>query len=1418
MSKWTPEKPFPRELLAVFVFLTLLLLAGGFWFYRSQERLARQDAEADLETIAQLKVDQIASWRAERLADAAIIAASPLFIEGAARWIGDPQPGDVEYLQIRLRALYEYYEYQDVLLVDTVGAVHLSISGQSGPLHSEAIQALDTALRSRQPMLSDLHFNAEGSAHIDVIAPLFAGVEGTGEPVGAVILQCDAEQFLYPLIQFWPVRSQSAETLLVRQDGDEVLFLNDLRDQSGAALTLRIPLSETDVPAVMAVLGAEGLVEGQDYRGVEVLSVIHPIPDSPWFLVAKIDTAEALSAWLVRSTLILALIALGVLSLAGLAGLVWQINQKAHYQALAETKHALNESEGRYHKTLMSVSDGVIATDTDGRIQMMNPVAEALTGWNQAEAVGKPLEEVFHIVSEETHEAVESTVSRILREGSVIGLANHTLLLARDGAAHPISDGGAPIRDMNGRIVGVVVNFRDQTEERRVQAALCRSEEQYRLLAETTRDIIILHDMEGCIRYMNRAGLQLAGIGAEDMLNKPVTAFVSPAHLQGIADRRETRVGGDRATFLYETEVIGPSGQRVSLEASSALMEHEDETLILIAARDITERKLAEEALKESELRYHSLFDRMPVGLYRTAPDGRILDANPALVALLGFPDRETLLRARTHDFYVDLQDRATHRNQVKQDSRVIDYETRLRRYDGSVIWIVDSMRVVRDEAGEDLYYEGSIRDITGLKEAEEALVHERDLLHALMDNIPDFVYYKDTSSRFTRINQAHARLLGLSGPADAIGKTDHDLFPPELAREVLADEQKILRSGEPLVGKIEEIKRPDGSQLWVLTTKVLLRDADGQATGLVGISRDITGLKLAEEKLRLQALALDSAANGIVITNRNGIIEWVNPAFASMTGYTAEEIVGQSPRIIKSDQQDRIFYEHLWQTILAGKNWHGELVNRRKDGSLYTEELTIAPLVNADGEISHFVGINQDITERKQIEKRVRRLLDQQTKINELALALGDESDLNQLYNTLFRQISGLMDSTIFITASYNEAEQLIRAGYVMTPDGPLDVNGFPPIPLEPEGQGTQSQVIRTGKPLYVPDLEKALKKVAARYTVDDKGQVSEGPPPEDAEDVARSALYAPMKVGGRVVGVMQVQSYRPDAYTQDDLDLFAGLANVAAIAIQNARLYQELESYSEFLEQAVEERTAELEEANERLQELDRMKDTFLSTAAHELRTPLTTIRAFSELLLIREFDDGREKRYLTMIMDQSERLADIINDLLDVSKLEATGGLDFSFEPIVMGDLARETLQSFIDTSPRHTFTLEGLDGLPPVRGDRFRLGQVLSNLLSNAVKYSPDGGAVTLRGRVLGGKVEISIQDEGMGVTPEQQVHLFDKFYRAPGASGIAGTGLGLAICKLIVEKHGGRIRVESEYGKGSTFFFSLPLYRVASAAG
>lgn len=227
--------------------------------------------------------------------------------------------------------------------------------------------------------------------------------------------------------------------------------------------------------------------------------------------------------------------------------------------------------------------------------------------------------------------------------------------------------------------------------------------------------------------------------------------------------------------------------------------------------------------------------------------------------------------------------------------------------------------------------------------------------------------------------------------------------------------------------------------------------------------------------------------------------------------------------------------------------------------------------------------------------------------------------------------------------------------------------------------------------------------------------------------------------------------------------------------------------------------------------LRDLNRLKTEFLSTAAHELRTPLASLVGFSEILLTRDVEAGRAKQFMRLIHEQSVHLSKIIDSLLDIARLEAKQSMALNVQPVNLAELVTQIQTYFSESQAKYQFQNEGLSVCPEVMADSFRLGQVFQNLFSNAVKYSPEGGGITLRAQVIPGFIKISIQDQGIGMTDQQQMHLFERFYRADASNTtISGTGLGLAICKLIVELHGGQIWAASEFGVGTTIYFTLPL--------
>lgn len=330
--------------------------------------------------------------------------------------------------------------------------------------------------------------------------------------------------------------------------------------------------------------------------------------------------------------------------------------------------------------------------------------------------------------------------------------------------------------------------------------------------------------------------------------------------------------------------------------------------------------------------------------------------------------------------------------------------------------------------------------------------------------------------------------------------------------------------------------------------------------------------------------------------------------------------------------------------------------------------------------------------------------------------------------------------------------------------------------------GEGIAGQVVQQKRPIYVPDT-----RADPRFVVFDPS--------------VRSLLCVPLMVGDRVIGALSVDHEIPHAFQPEHERLLTIVATQAAAAIENARLFYELKAHAE-----------ELRRAYEELQEADRLKDEIVQNVSHELRTPLTFIKGYVDLLLDGQMGPLTEaqREAMEIIAEKTNLLSRLVSDIVTLQRIER-GALNFEAVDIVA--LARVSVQSFQLTASQAglEFTIEDPGGPAIVWGDRERLSQVLDNLLHNAVKFSPNGGRITVRIQDLEDSVQVSVQDTGIGIPPDKLERIFERFYQVDGSTRrrFGGMGLGLAIVKRIVEAHGGRVWAESELGKGSTFYFTIP---------
>ncbi|MFA7256391.1 MAG: PAS domain-containing protein [Kiritimatiellales bacterium] len=812
-QKYVSPKPTLRQLalpLGIASAIILSALAGGWWFYNNQRHFIRKDVEKQLTTIARLKVSEIATWRKDLIGDATLLAENRFFTQAVTRFMANPNDDLAKEILDVLRLFQKENNCANILLTDPDGRIYLSLT-ENPDIHPAGKAALSEALRDNTPVFIDLYLHKEsGIPFLGSAAPMFTGTGQFRTPIGTVILIKNASEFLYPLVQSWPTPSVTAETLLVRRDDNNVLFLNNLRHQPGTALKLRIPLSATNVPAVMGVTGREGVVQGKDYRDVDVISVILPIPDSPWVMVAKVDTAEAFAQWQFLSGLILILL-LGIVVMAGVAGFVfWQHNQKCYYQTLSRSAAELQKSEMLLSATLHSIGDGVIACDAEGNITNLNAVAETLTGWKVDEAYGKPIAEVFRIIHAQTRQDAEIPVGRTLRENRIIELANHTALIARNGTEFQIADSCAPIHDTTGTVIGAVLVFRDVTEAYHQREQLRASEIRLHTLVQTIPDLIWLKDKDGVFLACNAMFERFFGAKEADIVGKTDYDFVNRELADFFRERDRKAMAAGKPTHNEEWITFADDGRRALLDTAKAPMRDHSGAIIGILGigHDITERKQAEEALRRSEMELNTslqliegIINAIPARVFWKDKNLTYLGCNKAFAQDANLADPKDIVGK--DDFQMvwssqaDLY-RADDRQVIESGLPKLLIEEPQTTADGTTITLLTNKIPLRDSEGNVSGVIGAYMDISERKKADVQL---KEAINRANEMAAQAAMANQAKSAFLA-NMSHE----IRTPMNAvIGMTDL-LMETNLSPEQKEFANIVRVSGEALLSLISDV------------------------------------------------------------------------------------------------------------------------------------------------------------------------------------------------------------------------------------------------------------------------------------------------------------------------------------------------------------------------------------------------------------------------------------------------------------------------------------------------------------------------------------------------------------------------------------------------------------------------------------
>lgn len=618
------------------------------------------------------------------------------------------------------------------------------------------------------------------------------------------------------------------------------------------------------------------------------------------------------------------------------------------------------------------------------------------------------------------------------------------------------------------------------------------SEARYRAIVEHQTEYINRYTLDGTITFVNKTYAELYGCEPDELIGKKHSDFLPPEELAAL-ERVWEELSPENPTTTTEVCATNPSGETIWLQWRDTVIsdQHGQPIEYQGVGRDITERVQAEEALRESEEKFRTLADKSPNMIFINQ-DSKVVYANDACVEVMGYSHAE--FYADDFDF-MDLiysPDRDFVREKFVNHSEgeeVPQYEARLVTKDGQQLHTIHATRIIRFGGRNAIL--GIVTDVTERIRAEEALrrhASEMVILNDISGKIAADLDLEAVLERsvqlieehfgyhhvglFLRDEEAEAfKLTTISGRFAGLFPDDHALKYGQglvgrcgqgsktiIVNDVSQDERYVnfyadriptqaemcipIIVGDRILGVLDV--QSEQKDTFTEQDKLVLETLVDQIAAAIEnarlyetVQRELGERERAEEQMRMQSLALESAANAIVITDREGLVLWSNRAFTELTGYTSTEIRNQKIGVLNSSREDKSVFKHLWETILSGETWHGELVNRRKDRSFYIEEQTITPVCDESGQVSHFVAIKQDITARREAEERIRQQSEDIRLINNLNTLINQGREVSEIVAYLSeatKRTFGSFGTTMYL---YNDRKDRLASQNLSLPEG---------------------------------------------------------------------------------------------------------------------------------------------------------------------------------------------------------------------------------------------------------------------------------------------------------------------------------------------------------------------------------------------
>lgn len=897
---------------------------------------------------------------------------------------------------------------------------------------------------------------------------------------------------------------------------------------------------------------------------------------------------------LVEKRIVLANGEMGVLSIA---------TDVTHWK---EINNSLKESEEKYRILVEKSNDGIIFAQ-DGYLVYANPKISEMVGFSYEELIGQPFHNFIHV--SEKDKILEKHQRR--QQGDDLPEIYETILQKANGETLDV-EFNVNVAVYKGQKT-IMVFIRDITQRKISEKFLKESEESYRSVFDNASEAIYIQDKNGVFLDVNKAALNLYGYPKSEMIGFTPAKLSAPEKNDLTDTIRRLKEAFEGKSQMFEFWGITKYGRVFPKEVVLNRGKYFGKEVVFAMARDISERKNAEEVLMESEEKYRTLAEQVPVGIYRTSESGKFYYANPALARILGFEKVEELLAHNVNEFFANAQERVEVLELYKNSDDYVQSEFAMIRNDGKQIWIRDNGKANYDLQGNLTFFDGVVENITQQREANEALKKSEANLRATLNAIPDLMFRFNREGIYLDLHTYNQNDLIIDS-SKIIGSSIRDFFTKEFCDNFITNINACIETGslqtfEYEIPLKEDVNYYEARMIPVGSNEVLT------------FSRNITDKKRAEAKINMLAQTIINIIECVSITDASNRIIYINPAFQKIYGYTEEEVIGKDVGMLRPKSIPAEVTDDIMQATLSG-GWKGELINLRKDGREFPISLSTAVVKDEKGRPVAFVGVANDITDRK-------------------------------------------------------IAEQ-------------------------------------------------------------------------------------------------------------------------------------------------------ELVKAKEKAEESDRLKTAFLANMSHEIRSPMNAILGFIRIIKDEEKLTKNGKQYIELISNSGAQLVSVIEDILDTSKIQANQ-LRLSMREFELNDLLTD-LYTIHFAQVRDKYKMNTIM-LPPVLShpspfmlysDDLRIKQILNNLLSNAIKFTPKGiieFGYSLIVDDINPLVQFFVKDTGIGLAQEALSLIFERFRQADDSYSrmYGGSGLGLAISKGLTELLGGKIWVESEEGKGSTFYFTIPI-KIANIEG